>query len=80
MKKMLILNHLWLGETDVWLSIWTQPCWITTVLNTGVFNHYATTAHEPSRQKSIVKFNFEKVIFGAFPVGDTPRICKKNVC
>ena len=54
---------VWL-KTDVQLSISTQLCSITTISNTGVSNHYASTAHEPSWLQSIFKFIFLKVIFG----------------
>ena len=58
-----------LGKTDVRLSVWTQPCSITTISNTGVFNHNASTAQEPSRLKSTVKYKFQKVIFGEVHLG-----------
>ena len=45
------------------LRIWTQLSSFMTVSITGVFNHYATTAHEPSWLKSIGKFSFQNVIF-----------------
>ena len=53
-----------MGKTNVRLSILTQLRSTMTISNTDVFNHYASTAHEPSRLKSIVKFSFQKVIFG----------------
>ena len=48
-------------------------------------SYYPSTTHEPSWLKSIVKFNSQKVIFGAVHLGvgfrgvGTPRLCKKIV-
>ena len=78
MKKMLILNHLWLGKTDVRLSIWTQLSSFTTISNPGAFNHYASSAYEPNWLKSIFKFSVQKEIFGEVYLGvGTPKPRKK---
>ena len=53
-----------LGKTNVRLSIWTQFSSTTAISNPSSFNHYASSANEPNWLKSIVKFSFQKVIFG----------------
>ena len=73
-KKGLISNHCGLGKVDVRLSISTSLFSITTISNTGVFNHYASTAYEPSWLKLIVKFSFQKVILGGGHLGGFRRV------
>ena len=66
-----------MGKTYVRLSISTQLFSIATISSIGTFNHYVTTAHEPSWLKSIVNFNFQKVIFGEFRGLAHPDYVKK---
>ena len=66
-----------LGKTNVRLSVWTQLNSFTTISNPGALNHYASSACEPNWLKSVVKFSFQKVIFGEVHLGvGTPKPCK----
>ena len=77
-KKCWFLIICGLGKAHVRLSIWTQLCSITTISNTGAFNYYASTAHEPNWLKSIVKFSIQTESFAGVRLGvGTSKLCKK---
>ena len=59
-----------MGKIDIRLSVSTQLSSFTTISNPGAFNHYASSAYEPNWLKSIVKFSFQKGIFGEVHLGD----------
>ena len=66
-----------MDKTDVRLSVGTQLSSFTTISNPGAPNHYASSAYEPNCLKLIVKFSFEKVIFGEVDLGvGTFKLCK----